>query len=272
MTFPFSKDRPLWLLGCGNMAGAMLTRWLECGLDPAAVTIIKPSAERVPAGVRHWTAVPGDAPKPAALLIGVKPQKFGEVLADPTAVAGPETVVISIMAGIDAAALAETFVDAPGIVRIMPNLPVALGKGVSIVHVGRGGADVVTLCDALTVPLGLTVPLDTEDLFDAATAVTGSGPAFVYRFIEAMAAGAERMGFSPEQAAAMALATIDGASALANRADVPPSMLADRVASPGGMTRAGLDILDADRALLDLVEETLRATADRGAELAKLAR
>lgn len=253
------------------MAGAMLSRWLESGLDPAAVVIIKPSAERVPAGVRHWTAVPADAVKPAALMIGVKPQKFGEVLADPALFTGPDTVVISIMAGIGAAALGETFGDAAGIVRIMPNLPVALGKGVSIVHVGRGDAETAALADALTAPLGLTVSLDTEALFDAATAITGSGPAFVYRFIEALAAGAERMGFSSEQAAAMALATIDGASALANRADVPPSMLADRVASPGGMTRAGLDVLDADRALLDLVERTLRATADRGAELAKLA-
>jgi pyrroline-5-carboxylate reductase len=271
MTFPFSKDRPLWLLGCGNMAGAMLGRWLECGLDPAAVVVIKPSAERVPAGVRHWTMVPGGATPPAALLIGVKPQKFAEVCADATVFAGPETVVVSIMAGIDSAALGEAFAAAAGIVRIMPNLPVALGKGVSTVHVSRGGADTVTLADALTAPLGLTVTLDSENLFDAATAVTGSGPAFVYRFIEAMAAGAERMGFSPEQAAAMALATIDGASALANRADVPPASLADRVASPGGMTRAGLDVLDGDRALLDLVEKTLRATADRGAELAKLA-
>lgn len=268
MTIPFTPANPIWLLGCGNMAGAMLGRWLESGLDPAAVTVIDPNRTEAPAqGVRLAATAPADEGAPAALLLGVKPQMFAAAAADAARLAGPSTMVVSIMAGIDGDTIARRFPDAAAVVRLMPNLPVALGKGVAILHAARGDAAARAAADALAKPLGLTLWVDDEALIDAGTAVSGSGPAFVYRFIDAMAAGARALGFAPDQAAALALATVDGASALAAGADVDPATLAERVASPGGTTRAGLDILDSGDALVDLVGRTLDAAARRAVEL-----
>ncbi|MCJ8158597.1 pyrroline-5-carboxylate reductase [Sphingomonas sp. LaA6.9] len=269
MTYPFDASRPLWLIGCGNMAGAMLSRWLETGLDPAAVTIVDPHRAEAPAGIRLLAAPPtGEAP-PAALLLGTKPQTFPAIAPQLAALTGPQTMVVSIMAGVDAATLSQAFPDAGGVVRLMPNLPVALGKGVALLF---GPVKARVRVDALAAPLGLALWVDDEALIDAGTAVSGSGPAFVYRFIDAMAAGAARLGFSSEDAARLALATVEGATALAVRSNESPAVLADRVASPRGTTRAGLDVLDAEAAIFDLVHRTLKAAADRAVELAAEAR
>jgi len=270
MIIPFTPSRPLWLLGCGNMAGAMLDRWLDTGLDPAAVTVIDPNRNDAPAGVRLLARAPDEAP-PAGLLLGVKPQMFASATPDAGRLADSGTTVISIMAGVDGATIGRRFADA-AIIRLMPNLPAALGKGVAILHLARGGDDARAIADALAGPLGLALWVENEALIDAGTAVSGSGPAFVYRFIQAMAAGAERLGFAPGQAAALALATVEGAAALAARSDATPGELAERVASPGGTTRAGLNVLDADDALTRLVETTLQAAADRASALATAAR
>ena len=264
-----SPDRPLWLLGCGNMAGAMLSRWLETGLDPAAVTIIDPSRTAAPAGVRLLAAPPRDEAPPAALMLGVKPQIFAAASAG-LAVTG--TIVFSIMAGVDQASLRVRLPDARAIVRLMPNLPAALGKGVALLHAPAADAEARALADALAAPLGLALWVEDEALIDAGTAVSGSGPAFVYRFIDALAAGAEKLGFSDDQAQALALATVEGAAALASASAESPAQLAERVASPKGTTRAGLDVLDADEAIYDLVYRTLKAAADRAGELAAEAR
>lgn len=272
MTFPFSASQQLWLLGCGNMAGAMLSRWLETGLDSAAVTVIDPFRQEVPAGIRLLAAPPAGEAPPAALLLGVKPQMFAEAAAGLSDAIDNETVIISIMAGVDSATLAAAFPQARAIVRLMPNLPVALGKGVALLHAGGASDEARALADALATPLGLALWVAREDLIDAGTAVSGSGPAFVYRFIDAMAAGAERLGFPADQAQRLALATVEGAAALAAQSGESPAILADRVASPGGTTRAGLNILDADKAIHDLVHRTLRAAADRAVELATEAR
>lgn len=265
--YPFSVDRPLWLLGCGNMAGAMLSRWLETGLDPAAVTVIDPSRKEAPAGVRLLSAPPQGEASPAALMLGVKPQIFAEAVAG-LSVEG--CMVISIMAGVDGASLAARLPGADSIVRLMPNLPVALGKGVALLHASKGEA--MGIANALAAPLGLALWVESEALIDAGTAVSGSGPAFVYRFIDAMAAGAEKLGFAPDQAQALALATVEGAAALASASPDSPAILADRVASPKGTTRAGLDVLDEESAIYTLVHRTLKAAADRAGELAQEAR
>ncbi|MBB5684157.1 pyrroline-5-carboxylate reductase family protein [Sphingobium boeckii] len=265
--YPFSPTHPLWLLGCGNMAGAMLARWLETGLDPAAVTVIDPSRTEAPAGVRLLAAPPqGEAP-PAALLLGVKPQIFAAASAG-LSIKG--SAIISIMAGVDGASLAARLPDASAIVRLMPNLPAALGKGVALLHASKG--DAKAMADALATPLGLALWVESEALIDAGTAVSGSGPAFVYRFIDAMAAGAEKLGFTADQAQALALATVEGAAALASASPESPAILADRVASPKGTTRAGLDVLDEDAAIYTLIHRTLKAAADRAGALAEEAR
>lgn len=253
----------LWLIGCGNMGGAMLRGWIAEGADPASITVIDPFSPDVPNGVTVLTEPPEGAPQ--VLVLAVKPQQLGNL---PRLSAD---VLISILAGVEEATLAARF-DAGAIVRAMPNLPVSVGKGVVALH----GADLSTQAyasaEALMAPFGLVEWIGEEKLFDAVTALSGSGPGFVYRFIEALAEAGTALGLPADQAERFAIATVEGAAALADGAGEPPAMLAERVASPGGTTRAGLDVLDQGDALKRLVHQTLSAAASRSAELAAAAR
>lgn len=256
----------IWLLGCGNMAGAMLSRWLATGLEPERVTVIRPSGRAPAPGVRTLTQLP-DAPPPALLLLGVKPQRLADVRPAVAAAIGAGTELVSILAGTELAALRAMFPAAGRIVRAMPNTPVALGRGVVALCGDAGGA-----AERLMAPLGHVEWIPDEARFDAVTALAGSGPAFVFRVIDALAAAAVALGLDDAQARRLAIATVDGAAGLAASADVSPATLADRVASPGGMTRAGLDVLDEEGRLARLFEDTLAATAARGRALAAATR
>jgi len=263
MTFPAS----LWLIGCGNMGGAMLARWIAAGMDPGAVTVIDPGAPTVPSGVRVIAAPAGEHPH--VVVLAVKPQQLDDAVAALRGVAGHPQLLLSILAGVDHATLAERFA-ADAIVRAMPNLPVAIGQGVTALYtIGEGGRDTA---QALAAPLGAVEWIADEALFDAVTALSGCGPGFVFRFVDALAQAGAALGLPADQAARLALATVEGAAAMAARSDAPPATLADRVASPGGSTREGLNVLDADAALVTLLARTLRAAADRNAMLAAVAR
>ena len=153
-----------------------------------------------------------------------------------------------------------------------PNLPVSIGKGAVALH-GSGDLDPWRdRIDALMAPLGLIEWVADERDLDIVTALGGSGPAFLYRFVDALAAAAAALGLPGDQSARLALATVEGAALLAAGADEPPRALADRVASPGGSTREGLDILDRDDALTKLIAETLAAATRRNREMAAAAR
>jgi len=267
MSATFEK---ILLVGCGNMAGAMLEGWLAAGFDPARFSVVEPGEKPIPAGVARHLAPP-DAGDFDAILLGVKPQVLGEVAPAVAKLAGGETMVLSLLAGVELATLAERFPRAAAHVRVMPNLAVALGKA-PIALAGRGfdesgRAALVALMEPLGAPEWVG-----EEAFDLVTALAGSGPAFVYRFIDALAEGAAELGLPREQADRLALAMVEGAAALAAASPQTPGELANRVASPGGMTREGLNVLDADAALVKLLTETLRAARDRGAELATEAR
>ncbi|MXO58018.1 pyrroline-5-carboxylate reductase [Altererythrobacter salegens] len=252
------------IVGCGNMAGAMLEGWLAAGMEPGRFTIASPSEKPFP--VSQHRTIPASV-KFDAILLGVKPQKLGEVAAEVEVLAGPETTVLSLLAGVTLGTLAEAFPRAGAVARVMPNLAVALGKSpVAIAALGLDtpGQDALT---ALMDPLG-TPDWVGEDVFDLVTALAGSGPAFTFRFIDALAAAASELGLPRDQADRLALAMVEGAAALAAESPHDPGELARRVASPGGMTQRGLDVLDADEALVRLMTETLRAARDRGAELA----
>lgn len=257
----------LWLIGCGNMAGAMLSRWLDVGMDPARVTVIDPAATR--SDVRVVPALPDEAP-PTMLMLGVKPQLLGEVAPDLQA-ATSGTLLLSILAGTTVASLKQLFPTARGIARIMPNLPVAIGKGAIALHADASAEDhnAVTSLVAL---LGLVEWIEDESLFDAVTALSGSGPAFVYRFIDALAQGGAALGLPADQAARLALATVEGGASLAAGSDMSPAELAERVASKGGSTRKGLDVFDADSALVRLAAAALAAAEQRNREMAALTR
>lgn len=258
------------LLGCGNMGGAMLAGWLAGGADPARFTVVDPYLAEAPAGVELLRALPQR--RFDAILLGVKPQMLDDVAPALTALAGGETVVLSILAGVELASLSARFPAAGAIVRIMPNLAAAIGKSpVALFDTGlddAGRAAVTALMD----PLGTPEWLAAESEFDLVTALAGSGPGFVYRFIDALAAGASALGLDPDQAQRLAVATVEGAALLAAASPHSPAELARRVASPGGSTQKGLDVLDEGGALLALVQDTLRAARDRNAEMAAAAR
>jgi pyrroline-5-carboxylate reductase len=259
------------LIGCGNMGGAMLAGWLRGGIAASRFTVVDPVLAEAPAGVTLLREVPQDRAF-EAILLGVKPQLLGAVAPTVAPLAGPDTVVLSILAGVELATLQGHFPAARGLVRIMPNLAAAIGK--SPVALAAQGLDEAHRAEvtALMAPLGTPEWLAAEEQFDLVTALAGSGPAFVYRFIDALGAGAAALGLDPMQAQRLALATVEGAALLAAVSPHSPGELADRVASPGGTTRAGLDVLDHGEALARLVEATLRAARDRSAEMAREAR
>ena len=248
----------------------MLEGWLAGGLDPARFTVVEPSEKAFPGGVTRYRAIPQTGAFDA-ILLGVKPQMLDAVAPDVARLASGGVTVLSLLAGVELATLAVRFPAAAAHVRVMPNLAVALGKApIALAERGLDEAGRAALVELMR-PLG-TPEWVGEAEFDLVTALAGSGPAFVYRFIDALAAAAADLGLPREQADRLALAMVDGAAALAAASPDSPGKLADRVASPGGMTREGLDVLDADRALVRLVTETLRAARDRGAELAAAAR
>ena len=267
----FPCPGPIWLVGCGNMAGAMLRRWLDCGLDPREVTVIRKSGAPVADGVTVLTAPPPDGPIPAIVMLGVKPQMLDLVAPGLAPLVAAETMLISILAGTDLAALRRRFMGPRDIVRAMPNTPVALGQGVVALARDRGDAGARARAEALMAPLGLVEWVD-EGLFDAVTALAGSGPAFLFRFIDALAEAGADAGLPPDQAGRLALRTVAGSAALAGASAESPHMLAERVASPGGSTRRGLDILDEDGGLAPLIRNTLTAAILRNRELAEAAR
>jgi pyrroline-5-carboxylate reductase len=262
---------PIWLVGCGNMAGAMLRRWLDAGtIAVEDVTVINRSGTVPIGGVRVVTAVPEDEPEPATVMLGVKPQQVDLIAATAIGRIRPR-LLLSILAGVENATLAARF-QADAIVRAMPNLPVAIGKGVVALHSDSEDQILREAAAALMAPLGLVEWIAEERLFDAVTALSGCGPGFVFRFLDAMAAAGASLGLPEDQAERLAIATVEGAGLLAGAADASPATLADRVASPGGSTREGLNVLDREEGLRRLMAETLAASARRNGEMAAAAR
>ena len=261
----------LLLVGAGNMGGAMLRRWLDAGMAPADVTVVSPSGRAMPDGVRVLPAIPDAADATFdAIMLGLKPQQLATLRGGPLAGHAPR-LLVSILAGVEAATLAG-LCDAGAVVRAMPNLPVAIGKGVVALY--SSGADDAARAELTTLmqPLGLVEWIADEAQFDDVTALAGCGPGFVFRFADALAQAGAALGLSADQAARLALATLEGSAAMASVADVTPAVLADRVASPGGSTRQGLNVLDRDDALVALLTQTLAASARRNREMAAAAR
>jgi pyrroline-5-carboxylate reductase len=252
------------------MGGAMLAGWLAGGLAPERFTVVDQAPRDLPPEIAQFREIPA-VKSFGVVLLGVKPQNLSEVTPVLEPALGPGTIVLSLLAGVELETLGQRFPRAAGRVRVMPNLSAALGK--SPIALAADGLDEGARAEVLALmrPLGTPEWID-EAAFDLVTALAGSGPAFVYRFIDALSAGAAELDLPAEQARRLALATVEGASALAARSPHDPGELARRVASPGGVTQAGLDTLDADGALARLVAATLRAARDRSAEMAAQAR
>ncbi|MCZ8369922.1 MAG: NAD(P)-binding domain-containing protein [Porphyrobacter sp.] len=258
----------LLIIGCGNMGGAMLAGWLAAGEAPARFSVLDPALPEAPEGVelyRDAASVPGTHD---TVLLGFKPQQLGALGPGLQELTAGRTVC-SLLAGITRAQLAASFPRAAAHIRVMPNLAARINKSPVILAEQGLDADKRAAAFALFDQLGSAVWLEDEAQFDLVTALAGSGPGFVYRFIDALAGAAIDLGLDEATAARLALATVEGAAALAAASDVSPATLADRVASPGGMTREGLNVLDEGEALCRLLTDTLRATADKGAALSK---
>ena len=261
------------LVGAGNMGGAMLRHWLASGLPAERITVVSPSGRALPGGLR----VLREVPEPEAglldydvVLLALKPQQL-LALRDGALARHRPKLLMSVLAGVDEATL-SSLCQADAVVRAMPNLPVAIGRGVTALYSSSTDAVVREVAEALAAPLGLVEWIAEERLFDAVTALSGCGPGFVFRFVEALASAGAALGLPQDQAMRLALATVDGSARMAIVADASPSELADRVASPGGSTREGLNVLDRDGALTELMKDTLAASAKRNAELAQAAR
>lgn len=270
MNTPWPVPGAVWQMGCGNMGGAMLSRWIECGLEADRVTVIDPAPAFLP--VRWLPSFPQGEAAPSLFILGVKPQMLGDVAASIAPHLGPETVLISMLAGVDRETLSRHFGSAGLIVRCMPNLAARIGKSATGLFAPDASHVQREALDALFAALGTTEWLADEQLLHALTAVAGSGPAFLYRFIAAVAAAGVEQGLPEDQSLRLAKAMVEGASALAAGSPLDPEELARRVTSPNGTTAAGLAALDRDGVFRRVVAETLDATARRSVELAEAAR
>ncbi|HYW17301.1 MAG TPA: pyrroline-5-carboxylate reductase, partial [Allosphingosinicella sp.] len=264
----FQLPGPLLLIGCGNMAGAMLEGWLAAGADPSLITVVRPSGRQPAPGIRTLTALP-EGKAPALVLLGVKPQKLAEVAPLVEPALDRETLLVSILAGTPMAALRRLFPATRNIVKAMPNLPVSARMGVTGLHSDEAtGAATRAEVDRLMRALGRVDWFEDEKLLSVASALTAAAPAFLYRFLDALAAAGEELGLPAEQSASLAAAMAEGSSLLAARSGVAPHELARRVASPGGTTEAGLRVLDSEDGLKPLILRTLEASRRRGQEMA----
>jgi pyrroline-5-carboxylate reductase len=262
----------IWLVGCGNMGGAMLRGWLTCGIDPSLITVVDPVLSSVPAGVRLFSVLQAETAPPDTVLLAVKPQMLRDVAQDLAPLLGEETLLLSILAGVEADTIRAVLPAPRAVVRVMPNMPAAIGQGMTVLFGDGCNADERHRAEALMQPLGQCEWIEEERLFHAVTALSGSGPAFVFRFIDALAQAGAAHGLTGDQAARLALGTVLGSAQLAAASDETPAMLTERVASPGGTTRAGLDIMDTEDALVTLIQNVIDAAAGRSAELSELAR
>ncbi|MEP3050192.1 MAG: pyrroline-5-carboxylate reductase dimerization domain-containing protein [Erythrobacter sp.] len=263
-----AKIDQLLIIGCGNMGGAMLAGWLAAGLDPSRFAVLDPAIPSVPEGVTLHREMPMNSGHDAVLL-GFKPQQLAALAPGLQSATGPGVTLYSLLAGITLESLCGEFPQAAAHVRVMPNLAARIGKSPVILAQTGLDAGMRDAAFALFDKLGSALWLEDEAQFDLVTALAGSGPGFVYRFIDALAGAASDLGLDRAMSDALALSMVEGASALVSASDVSPGQLADQVASPGGMTREGLNVLDENAALQRLLTETLRKTADRGAELAR---
>ena len=261
----------LVLVGAGKMGGAMLDGWLALKLPPKKVVVIEPQPSKaIKALARRGVRVnpKGKIQNVAALVIAVKPQVAPDAVAPLASLVGPKTIVVSIMAGRTLAFLEQALPGA-AIVRAMPNTPAAIGRGITVaVPNARVGAPARKLADALLAATGAVEWADDEALMDAVTAVSGSGPAYVFLLAEALARAGAAAGLPPAMADRLARATVAGSGELLHRSTLDAATLRANVTSPGGTTAAALDVLMGNEGLEPILTKAVAAATKRGRELA----
>src|SRR5438270_3267266 len=271
MTGTLQLPQPTWFVGCGNMGGAILDGWRGGGLDLGAVTVIRPSGSPVE-GTRTVSAVADAGPPPKVAVLAFKPQKLNEIAPELRQRLSAKTVLVSLLAGVEAASLRERFPGAGAIVRAIPNLPVAVRRGVTGLYSRDLDEPARVEINNLFSALGFAIWMVDESKLAALGSVAGAGPAYVARFIDALAKAGVKRGLSDDIAAVIARETVLGTSWAAATSGEGMQSIARRVASPKGTTEAGLAVLDGEGVLDALTAATLNAAFSRGAALAAEAR
>jgi len=261
------------LVGAGKMGGAMLEAWLALGLSPKRVAVIEPQ----PTSELTALAARGLALNPpltavrdvSAIVLAVKPQVAPTVVPTLSSLLAPDTVVLSIMAGRTLGFLEGALAQHTALVRAMPNTPAAIGRGITVaVPNAQVSERQRALVHALLAATGMVEWVADETLMDAVTAVSGSGPAYVFLLAEALSAAGAAAGLPTELAAKLARATVSGSGELLNRAPLDPATLRQNVTSPGGTTAAALDVLMAPDGMTQLMSRAVMAATRRSRELA----
>lgn len=264
------NDRGLVLLGCGKMGSALLQGWLGQGVEPGSVWVNDPKPS-------DWVLAQGvklnqDLPKaPSVVLIAVKPQMMADALPTLAALGTGETLFLSVAAGITIAHYQRVLGARAPIIRAMPNTPAAVSRGITAIAANVCTTDAhLALAEALLSAVGQVVRLEGEHQMDAVTGLSGSGPAYVFHLIEAMAAAGEAQGLAPALAMQLARATVCGAGELAHQSTETAAQLRINVTSPGGTTAAGLAVLmDPATGFPPLLDRAVKAATDRARELGK---
>jgi pyrroline-5-carboxylate reductase len=264
---------PVLLVGAGKMGRALLEGWLKDGVDPRNISIRDPAlSSEVSALMRKHGIEPRSGRerggRPSVIVLAVKPQLVGEVLPTIAPLMDKRTVLLSIAAGRTFASLAQGLPKHAAIVRAMPNTPAAVGHGMTVACAN----DAVSRsqrkdCDALLEAVGEVIWIDDESLLDAVTAISGSGPAYVFLLAESLADAGVKLGLEPKLAARLARATVYGAGELLRRSDASAAELRENVTSPKGTTAAALKVLMGRGGFKQLLARAAKAAAKRSREL-----
>ncbi len=257
---------PTWFVGCGNMAGAMIDGWRSAGVDFSNAVAIRPSGKPVE-GVRTVASMEEAGPPPRLAILGFKPQKLDEVAPEFGRLLNEETVVVSILAGVEAASLRGRFLRARSIVRAMPNLPVSIRRGVIALYSDDADDPLRRQLSELAATLGYALWASSEATLAAIGSVAAAGPAYVARFIAALAKAGQRRGLPESLATTIATETVLGTAWLAAATRESMDEIVRRVASPNGTTEADLAVLDRDpfdRSLGAIGETTVELTIASG--------
>jgi pyrroline-5-carboxylate reductase len=260
------------LAGAGKMGGAMLSGWLAQGLDLRHVAVIEPHpsdeiTSLATKGVR-LNPSPKDTGTAATLVVALKPQMFREAEAMLKSFTGPDTLVVSIMAGTTIALISE--VCGGSVVRAMPNTPAAIGRGITVaVAADNVSAAQRAVADALLRATGSVEWIGDEHLMDAVTAVSGSGPAYIFLLAEELARAGVEAGLPVELATKLARETVAGSGELLHRSELSSATLRQNVTSPGGTTAAALEVLMGPDGMQPLLTRAVAAATKRSKELAK---
>jgi pyrroline-5-carboxylate reductase len=266
-----ARPAAVLLVGGGKMGSALLAGWVRRRVG-GPFHVVEPAPARHVRGARYY-ASPERLPralKPAVVVFAVKPQGFATILPEYRRFADDGATMLSIAAGKTLGGMTRLLGETAAVVRAMPNTPAAIGRGMTVACASPAVSKAArALCDRLLSAVGEVAWVDDESLLDPVTAVSGSGPAYVFLLIESLAAAGEAQGLAPDLAQRLALATVAGAGELARIAAVTPAQLREAVTSPGGTTRAALDVLMAENGLARLIRDAVAAATRRSRELAQ---